>query len=95
MLHKAFSATAGCRGRGWSWCQNPVWGRAAEPSASRPPQVGDEDYRVRLIKQQIEDQEKGLELARQWLAKADAKAKAKEQAKEQRNERNIFFDSEI
>ena len=50
-------------------------------------QVGDEDYRVRLLKQQIEDQEKGLELARQWLAKADAKAKAKEQAKEQAKER--------
>ena len=50
-------------------------------------QVGDEDYRVRLLKQQIEDQEKGLDLARQWLAKANAKVKAKAQAKEQAKER--------
>ena len=31
-------------------------------------QVGDEDYRVRLIKQQIEEQKKEAELAEEWLA---------------------------
>jgi len=46
-------------------------------------QVGDEDYRVRLIKQQIEEQKKETELAEEWLAKAKARAKAKTQAKEQ------------
>ncbi len=49
-------------------------------------QVGDEDYRVRLIKKQIEDQEKETELARQWLAKAKAKANARAKDKEQAKE---------
>ena len=66
---------------------NVVLGMVIEFRVINHVQVGDEDYRVRLIKQQIEDQEKGLELARQWLAKADAKAKAKGQAKEQAKER--------
>ena len=45
-------------------------------------QMGDEDYRVRLIKKQIEEQEKETEQAREWLAKAKAKATAKAKAKE-------------
>eukprot|EP01045_Picozoa_sp_COSAG04_P018554 COSAG04_NODE_1724_length_5798_cov_19.377610_5_plen_145_part_00 len=45
-------------------------------------QVGDEDYRVRLLKQQKEELKKAAELTDEWLAKANAKAKAKEQAKE-------------
>ena len=46
-------------------------------------QTGDEDYRVRLIQQQIDDQEKGVELAKKWLDKAKAKAKARAKAKDQ------------
>ena len=42
---------------------------------------GDEDYRVRLIAQQIEKQEKETETAKTWLAKAKAKAEARAQAK--------------
>ena len=45
-------------------------------------QVGDEDYRVRLLKQQMEEQKKEAELTAEWLARAQAKAKAKAKAKE-------------
>ena len=44
-------------------------------------QVGDEDYRVSLIKEQIEDQKKDLKRAEEWLAEAKAKAKKKAKKK--------------
>ena len=66
---------------------NVVLGMVIEFRVINHVQVGDEDYRVRLIKKQIEDQEKETELARQWLAKAKAKAEARAKVKEQAKER--------
>ena len=61
---------------------NVVLGMVIEFRVINHVQVGDEDYRVRLLKQQIEEQKKETELAEEWLAEAKAKAKAKEKAKE-------------
>ena len=59
---------------------NVVLGMVIEFRVINHVQVGDEDYRVRLLKQQKEELKKAAELTDEWLAKAKAKAQAKEQA---------------
>ena len=60
---------------------NVLLGLGIEVRVIRHVRDGDEDYRVRLIKQQIEEQKKETELAEKWLAKAKSKAKARAKGK--------------
>ena len=60
---------------------NVLLGLGIEVRVIRHVRDGDEDYRVRLIKQQLEEQKTVTELTEKWLAKAKSKAKARAKAK--------------
>ena len=55
---------------------NVVLGMVIEFRVINHVQVGDEDYRVRLLKQQKEELKKAAELTDEWLAEAKAKERA-------------------
>ena len=64
-------------------CGTVVLGLFIEAGIIDHVRNGDEDYRVRLLKQQMEDQKEETNKIAEWLAKATAKAKAREEAKKQ------------